>query len=71
LAARGFVRRASETLLELVHRVTSVWPQLAQPLQDLTTRYLVARYAEHEDPHDPAAALDDWRELARRLAEEP
>jgi hypothetical protein len=71
LAARGFVRRASETPLELAHRVTSVWPQLAQPLQDLTARYLVARYAEREDPHDRAAALEDWRELARRLAEKP
>ncbi|WP_448575603.1 DUF4129 domain-containing protein [Thermomicrobium sp.] len=70
LAARGFVRRDSETPLELAHRVTSIRHDLAQPLQDLTARYLVARYAEREDPRDRAAALEDWRELARRLAEE-
>jgi len=70
LAARGFVRRDSETPLELARRVTSIRHDLAQPLRDLTARYLVARYAEREDPHDRAAAVDDWRELARRLAEE-
>jgi len=69
LAQRGLPRQADETPLQYLPRVAETWPDAVQPLDDLTGRYLVARYGDLASADDLAPAQAAWAELRRLLAD--
>jgi hypothetical protein len=60
LAAAGIVRAPYEGPLDFLRRVESTRPAYAPQAQDITQRYVQARYG-------PGATRDELRELARRV----
>ncbi|GBD15644.1 hypothetical protein HRbin26_00535 [bacterium HR26] len=68
LAMRGLPRRADETPLEYLPRAVEAWPAVAAPLDDLTGRYLAARYGELASAEDLEAARAAWVDLRGALS---
>lgn len=69
LAARqGTPRAPTETPVEYAMRLEVGWPELAPPVADLTSRYLLARYGEQFSEEDILQARDDWRRIATERA---
>jgi len=62
LAAAGVARAPHEGPLDFLARVRSIRPQLAQAAQDITLRYVDARYG-------PGASRQAMKELERRVRE--
>ena len=62
LAAAGLARSPHEGPLDYLARVKAARPALATELEEITRRYIEARYGE-------GASRDDLRELARRVKE--
>jgi hypothetical protein len=60
LAAAGLARAPSEGPLDFLQRVQSARPRLAESAEDITRRYVEARYG-------PGATRDELRELAKRV----
>lgn len=62
LATRQYVgRRESETPADFARRLAKEWPAVDGPLQELRTRYEIARYGETEI--DRNRAIDAWRAI--------
>ncbi|HET9014247.1 MAG TPA: DUF4129 domain-containing protein [Thermomicrobiaceae bacterium] len=65
---RERARRAAESPVDYAARLEAAWPAVDDPLDDLTARYLAARYGEVESAEDVARARDDWAAIRARLA---
>jgi len=64
LAARaGLPRRPTESPSDYAARAAEAWPSAGEPLADLTQRYQLARYADHETPTDLTHARAAWEAL--------
>ena len=62
LAAVGVARASHEGPLDFLARVKSIRPQCAAPAEDITQRYVEARYGN-------GASRQSLRELRRRVRE--
>jgi hypothetical protein len=65
---RGQGRRPNESASDYLHRLRVAWANSAAPLDDLTLRYLAARYAEESSEEDVSRARQDWRTLRERFS---
>jgi hypothetical protein len=61
-------RRPSATPNDYFEVVSDHWPEQAEALADLTTRYERVRYGERDDPADVAAAQRDWASIYAHVA---
>lgn len=61
----GQSRLASESANDYLNRLRTAWSSAGEPLDDLTLRYLTARYAERSSDEDISRARQDWRALRR------
>lgn len=59
-ATNGHPRSSTETPSDYTGRLKAHWPELIVPLDDLTDRYLDARYGDQSSDQDAAHALRDW-----------
>ncbi len=59
----GQSRQASESASDYLDRLRTAWTSAGEPLDDLTLRYLAARYAEQSSDEDVSRARQDWRVL--------
>ncbi|HUZ00350.1 MAG TPA: DUF4129 domain-containing protein [Thermomicrobiaceae bacterium] len=64
---RQRARAAAESPVDFAARLETVWPAVDDPLDDLTARYLAARYGDSESVEDLAHARDDWAAIRVRL----
>lgn len=63
----GQPRRPNESANDYLSRLRLAWATSGEPLDDLTVRYLAARYAEHSSDEDVTHARRDWRQLRERF----
>lgn len=61
----GQARRTNESANDYVERLRVAWAGAGEPLDDLTVRYLAARYAEQSSERDTEQARQDWRRIRR------
>jgi hypothetical protein len=64
----GYARRANESASDYLARLRLAWTASGEPLDDLTLRYLSARYAEQDSDDDLTHARRDWHQLRQRFA---
>ena len=64
----GYTRRANESASDYLARLRLAWTSSGEPLDDLTLRYLTARYAEQSSDDDITHARRDWHQLRERFA---
>ena len=62
LAAAGITRAPHEGPLDFLARVRSVKPQIAKEAEEITSRYIEARYG-------PGASRAEMKDLMRRIGE--
>lgn len=68
LAGReGKPRLARESANDYLDRLRGEWTNAGETLDDLTLRYLAARYAEHSSEEDVSRARQDWHALRARF----
>jgi len=65
---QGQTRQANESPSDYLDRLRVAWATSGEPLDDLTLRYLSARYAEQSSDEDVTHARRDWRQLRERFA---
>ena len=63
----GQPRQANESANDYLTRLRVAWATSGEPLDDLTLRYLAARYAEQSSDEDLVHARRDWRQLRERF----
>lgn len=66
-ARRGQPRVPAESPIDYATRMQERWPSVDQPLDDLTRRYLRARYGEHESPTEAEQARVEWETIRDSL----
>ena len=59
----GRARLSKESANDYLKRLEAVWANASEPLDDLTRRYLAARYAEESSDEDVSHARRDWQQL--------
>jgi hypothetical protein len=64
---QGQTRQPNESASDYLDRLRVAWATSGEPLDDLTLRYLAARYAEQTSAEDLAHARRDWRQLRERF----
>jgi hypothetical protein len=64
----GHARRPNESASDYLARLRLAWTTSGEPLDDLTLRYLTARYAEQDSPDDLTHARRSWHQLRERFA---
>jgi hypothetical protein len=64
---QGLPRDRRESPVRYLAKVRSTAPDVAEPFDDLTERYLRARYAEQTTDEDVASARQDWEAIRQRL----
>lgn len=67
LARLGVVRRPGEGPLDFARRAARARPDLAEPIMEITRRYVRLRYAQHAEPDDLRALGRAVRALRPRL----
>ncbi len=60
---QGQARQPNESPSDYLARLRMAWATAGEPLDDLTLRYLAARYAEESSEEDVSRARQDWRSL--------
>jgi hypothetical protein len=72
LAARSDLgRQPAESASAFSRRLATAWPDVAEPVLDLTERYLRVRYGEEPEEPDSIPARDDWRAIRQESALTP
>lgn len=69
-AGRGQARAPVESPTDYAGRLGGVWRDARDPLDDLTRRYLAARYGEQSSAADDALAREDWERIRERVGRE-
>jgi acetyltransferase-like isoleucine patch superfamily enzyme len=64
---QGYARVLNESPIRYSTRLKSTEPAVSDPLDDLTERYLRARYAEQTSEEDVQIAREDWEAIRERL----
>ena len=64
---QGQGRAATESASDYLNRLRVAWSNAGEPLDDLTLRYLAARYAEQSSAEDLLRARQDWQSLRSRF----
>lgn len=64
---QGFGRQPQETPGEYATRLSRVEPDVSDPVDDLTDRYLRARYGDLSTDEDVQMAQEDWEAIRQRL----
>jgi hypothetical protein len=64
---QGQTRQPNESASDYLDRLRVAWASSGEPLDDLTLRYLAARYAEQTSAEDLVHARRDWRQLRERF----
>ncbi len=64
---QGQGRVANESASDYLNRLRVAWSTAGEPLDDLTLRYLAARYAEQSNDEDVSRARQDWNALRARF----
>ncbi len=59
----GRTRLPKESANDYLQRLELAWANASEPLDDLTRRYLAARYAEESSDEDISRARRDWQQL--------
>lgn len=59
----GHGRKLYESASDYLTRMRAIWSRAGDPLDDLTLRYLSARYAEESSQQDIDSARRDWRQI--------
>lgn len=62
----GAGRRDAESASDFARRLDALWPDAAEPVDDLTARYLRVRYGERPDAPEREPARAAWRRIWRR-----
>ncbi|HEX5505380.1 MAG TPA: DUF4129 domain-containing protein [Thermomicrobiales bacterium] len=62
----GAGRRDAESASDFARRLDTLWPDAAEPVDDLTARYLRVRYGERPDAPERGPARAAWLRIWRR-----
>jgi len=70
-AQRGQPREPTESPRDFAQRLGSTWIDLAEPLDELTRRYVATRYRETTSDDDLSSVRGAWERIRRQTLDQP